>query len=107
MMKNKFLIVPLNKKGLEEYNYCLENTENIIEKDLPSSEYNVLVNQGVFDRFNERFVLNISNYECEEIYFEDLDEAFDLVLPFVDDLPIFVSCLKLAIEKRTLLGINL
>ena len=107
MMNNRFLIVPLNEKGLEEYDYCVEDTVNIAEKELPLSEYNVLVNQGIFSKFNEKFTLNISDYECEEIISENLDKAFEFVLPFADKLPVFVSCLNLAIEKRTLLGINL
>lgn len=107
MMKKRYIVVPLNEKGLEEYDYCIENTVNITEKELPLSEYNVLANQGIFSKLNEKFVLNLSDYECEEIYSENLKEVFDLVLPFVDDLPVFVSCLKLAIKKRTLLGFDL
>lgn len=106
-MGSRFLIVPLNEDGLEEYDYCVEDTVNVIKKELPLSEYNVLVNKGIFSRFNEKFTLNISDYECEEITSENLYKALEFVLPLADKLPVFVGALHLAIEKHTLLGINL
>ena len=106
-MKNRYLLVPLNNKGMEEYNFCIEDTENILEADLPTSEYNLLVNNGIFSKFNETFVLNISEYECEEINTENLSKAFEIIKPIKNELPVFVNCLNVAIEKGTLLGINL
>lgn len=106
-MKNRFLLVPLNDKGMEEYNFCIEDSKNILEKSLPISEYNLLVDNGIFDKFNEMFTLNISDYECEEIITENLTKASEIIKPLADKLPVFVCCLNIAIEKGTLLGINL
>ncbi|MDD6488381.1 MAG: hypothetical protein PUG48_01005 [Clostridia bacterium] len=106
-MKNRYLLVPLNNKGMEEYNFCIEDTDNILEIDLPTAEYNLLISNNIFSKFNETFILNISDYECEEINTENLSKAFEIIKPIADKLPVFVSCLNIAIEKGTLLGINL
>jgi len=71
-MRARFLTVPINERGIEEYDHGIENTENMIEIMLPEKEYVELKESGIFEFINEKCDLLIDDYESEIIDADDL-----------------------------------
>ena len=76
---DKWLTVPKNEKGKEEYNYGTDNSDNLYTTIIPPEEYSILWKNGVFDTINENCGLGIDDYESEIIPAEQIEEAIKYV----------------------------
>jgi len=78
-MRIRFLTVPINEKGIEEYDHGIKNTENMIETILPEKEYVELEDSGIFEFINEKCDLLIDDYESEIIGADDLRKCINQI----------------------------
>jgi hypothetical protein len=96
--------VPLNKKGIEELEYGVEESNNIKVIHLSNSEFEELYQDGgVFDRINEKYDLMIDDFESERIP----KEKIQYCLTIVDGkYAKFKEALNLAKEYNTFLDLD-
>ena len=105
MDRPRWLSVSINEKGIEEYDYGVEDTENIRTFLLDYSEFEVLYNVGgIFDKINDSCNLLIDDYESEIITKEHFNKCKELIQD--QNVPIFAEALNLAIKYDTLLGLD-
>ncbi|GAA0684792.1 hypothetical protein [Clostridium cadaveris] len=101
---NRYLSVPLNKKGIEELNYGVEKSDNIKVINLSDSEFQELYQSGgVFDRINEECNLMIDDFESETIPNEKLDYCLSIIQNKHIKL---IEALNLAKEYNTFLDLD-
>lgn len=99
-----FISVPLNQKGIEEYDYGQENSKNIKEYAIGENEFNKIDKTGIFDNINNSCDLLIDVYESEIIKEDNLKLALDIAKKM--DIAILIEALELAMEKNTLVGLD-
>lgn len=104
MNKIRYISVPLNEKGIEDYNYGKENSDNIKLFKLSENEFDNLCNNGIFDKINFKCNLLIDDYESEEISASNLEIALNIVKK--NKCNILVEALELAIKHNTLVGLD-
>jgi hypothetical protein len=104
MDRPRWLSVPINEKGIEEYDYGVEDTSNIKTFMLSEREFDVLYHQGIFDSINEECELFIDDYESEVISKENF-ETCDKIIGNAN-VPVFSEALELAKKYDTLLGLD-
>jgi hypothetical protein len=104
MDRPRWLSVPINEQGVEEYDYGVEDTPNIKTFMLSEKEFNVLYYQGIFDNINNECELLIDDYESEVI----LRDYFEVCKRIIgnENVPVFSEALDLAIKYDTLLGLD-
>ena len=71
------MTVPLNTKGIEEYNYGVQATPNMHEYQLEPAEMERLYIMGIFNYINEKCNLMIDDYESEIITAENIRKCLD------------------------------
>lgn len=80
MDRVRYMSVPLNKKGIEELEYGVEESNNIKVIHLSNSEFEELYQDGgVFDRINEKCDLMIDDFESETIPNDKLEYCLSIV----------------------------
>lgn len=104
MEKIRFISVPLNDQGIDDYNYGVEGSKNITEIKLGEDEFDKIYFSGVFDDINEKCNLLIDDYESEEIKGENLKIALDISKK--KKCEVLIQATELAIEKNTLVGLD-
>ncbi|MCI6191105.1 MAG: hypothetical protein MSA89_12250 [Clostridium sp.] len=104
MNKIRYISVPLNEKGIEDYNYGKEDSNNIKVFELSENEFDNLYNNGIFDKINFECNLLIDDYESEEISGSNLEMALNIVKENKCDT--LVKALELAIKYNTLVGLD-
>lgn len=104
MERIRYISVPLNEQGIEDYNYGKEESSNIKVFDLKEVEYNEIYKSGVFNEINNSCDLLIDDYESEEIKGNNLEIALNISKKNKCD--ILIKALELAIEKNTLVGLD-
>lgn len=104
MERIRYISVPLNEKGIEDYNYGKEESINIKVFELNEIEYNNIDEAGVFNEINNSCDLLIDDYESEEISGKNLIIALDISIK--NKCKILTQALELAIEMNTLVGLD-
>jgi hypothetical protein len=105
MSRVRYLTVPINNIGIEEYNIGQE-TDNIITLELSEEEFYSLYHGGVFDRINSTCNLLIDDYESEIINKNHFNECKNIISNSNLVTNIFTKALDFAIEYDTLLGLD-
>ena len=90
MERIRYISVPLNEKGIEDYNYGKEESINIKVFEL--------------NEINNSCDLLIDDYESEEISGKNLIIALDISIK--NKCKILTQALELAIEMNTLVGLD-
>ena len=103
MSRIRFLTVPKNDAGIEEYNTGIEHTENMIESKLGEDEFWKLARLGVFKEFNEKYDLLIDDYESEIIPAEAIRKSYSLIGSVPGE---FIRACDKAIEYNTFLALD-
>lgn len=103
-MHRRFISVPVNSAGIEEYDYGVDESENLLLFLLPDEEAKRL--WDIFDIMNIECDLFIDDCESEIIPQEDLEKCKDLVDDIKEDIPVFYGALLKAIEYGTMLGLD-
>lgn len=106
MERLRCISVPLNGLGVDDYNYGVENSENITEFKLTEEEFNNMDSSGIFDEINIVCNLLIDDYESEEIKEENLTKALNILQTKETVCKKLITALKLAIDKNTLVGLD-
>lgn len=104
MRKIRYISVPLNEKGIKDYNYGKEDSDNIKVLELSENEFYDLYDNGIFDKINLKCNLLIDDYESEKISDSNLEIALNIVKENKCD--ILVRALELAIKYNTLVGLD-
>lgn len=99
-----FISVPLNQKGVEEYDYGQENSKNIKEYTIGEKEFDKIYEAGIFGEINDSCDLLIDAYESEIIKDENLKIALEIAKN--NNCKVLIKALELAIEKNTLVGLD-
>lgn len=104
MEKIRYISVPLNSSGIEEYDYGIENTKNIDVFELTEDEFDKIYFSGIFNEINDRCNLLIDDYESEELKGDNLKIALDIAKS--NECEILIKAIKLAVEKNTIVGLD-
>ena len=104
MDRVRCMSVALNKKGIEELEYGIEESDNIKVFYLSVLEFEELYQHGgVFDRINEKCDLMIDDFESERIPKEKIQYCLNIL----DDKYVkFKEALNLAREYDTFLDLD-
>lgn len=78
-MRDRFLTVPINNDGINDYEYGVEGSDNLAEFTLSDEEFTKLYKSGLFSRINKRCGLMIDDYESETISADNLKKCIDLL----------------------------
>lgn len=106
MSKIRFISVPLNDQGIEEYDQGVEDTKNIKVFELNEEEFKELYSSGIFDVINSKCNLLIDDYESEIIDKDNLELGQTILKDYKLESSKFDDALELAIEKETLVGLD-
>lgn len=79
MIDNKWITVPINEKGCQEYKDGYEHTENMLEYIIPHDEFRLLWKNRIFDIINNRFNLLIDDYESESVTADQLKTVYNAI----------------------------
>jgi len=102
--KVRFISVPLNEQGMDDYNYGVEDSKNITEIKLDEDKFDKVYFSRVFNDINEKCNLLIDDYESEVIKGENLKIALDISKK--KKCGVLIQAIELAIEKNTLVGLD-
>ena len=102
-MRERYLTIPLNETGKEDYNLGYDHTNNVKIMTLSEEEFDYLAESGVFNRINEKCGSLIDDYESEIISSSDLKKCLDEVNNYNG---VFLRAYKLALEKNTFLALD-
>lgn len=106
MSKVRFISVPLNKKGIEEYYHGIEDTRNIKVFELNEDEFEELYSSGIFEEINSMCRLLIDDYESEILDKKNLELSQNILKNYNLEYSKFNNALELAIKKDTLVGLD-
>ena len=100
-MRCRFLTVPVNRQGIDDYNYGMES-ENILTFQLLEDEFEILF-RTVFPVINRRCGLLIDDYESEEISAQNIERCWDII-DAVDG--VFKDACSKAVLHRTFVALD-
>lgn len=103
MERVRYISVPLNKQGIEDYD-CGKESNNVKVFEIKEAEYNNIYEAGVFDEINNKCDLLIDDYESEEIKGNNLEIALDILKN--NKCKVLIQALELAIKNNTLVGLD-
>jgi hypothetical protein len=103
-VQHRYLTVPYNDKGVQEYNNGVEESENLYTVELPENEFLALVSS--FGLINKECGLMIDDYESETIAGKHLKKCRSIIANVQESIPVFTKALETAIEYKTLLGLD-
>lgn len=106
MNKVRFISVPLNEEGIEEYDQGIENTENIKVFKLDEEEFEELYSSGIFEKINLECNLLIDDYESEIIDSKNLELSQNISKGYKLKSDKFNKALELAMGKDTFVGLD-
>ncbi len=101
--RKRYLSVPINNQGIEEYDHGIEDTANIIETLLPENEFYELQTNGVFEQINKTCDLLIDDYESEIITAQNLINCKSIIQELTG---VFAEAAHKAIEHGTFLALD-
>ena len=103
-MRKRFLSVPQNTEGIEEYNIGIEESGNLYFDELPEKEFVELI--PCFSKINKEFGLLIDDYESEIIKKEHLSKCKKIINEAKADVPVFLKSLDMAMKCETMLALD-
>ncbi|WP_129600457.1 hypothetical protein [Anaerophilus nitritogenes] len=106
MSRLRYISIPLNADGEEEYNNGIEDTENIKTLNLSDEEFNFLYSKGVFDDINNQCELLIDDYESEIIDNSKIQTCKEILSSFGDETETFKEAIRLAEANNTFIGLD-
>lgn len=101
MSNYRFLVVPIDKQGVEDYENDVTKLDKLKQFVFPETEFNLLWNSGYFSYLNARFNLLIDDYEEEVIPNNALEDAKKQLNELSKECPIFTKALNYAIQQNT------
>lgn len=84
MERERFIRVPKNKKAMEDYDYGVQQKEQMEEMILSEQQYKVLEDMMVFDKINERCNTLIDDYEEEVLALEKIPLALEVLNQLIE-----------------------
>ena len=103
-MRHRYLTVPYNEKGVQEYNHGIEKSENLYTVALPEEEFAALVTP--FRLINKECDLMIDDYESTTIAAEHLKKCQSIIANAQENTPVFTKALETAIQYNTMLALD-
>lgn len=95
-MHIRFLTVPYNADGIEEYNNGIENSNNMCTLELPEEEFEIL--RECFGILNKECGLLIDDYESEMIAGEAAIRCKEIIDSLRIQVPVFYKAVDVAIR---------
>lgn len=96
-----FLVVPINERGVLDYENDVSKVDNLTYFDFPNDEFDFLFREGIINKYNFDFDIMIDEHEEEIIQNQHLLKAREIVIPYKYNVPIFYQALELAIQRNT------
>lgn len=106
MSRLRYISIPLNAVGEEEYNNGIEDTNNIKTFNLPDEEFNFLYTKGIFDDINNQCELLIDDYESETIDNSKISTCKEIISLFDEEIKTFKEAINLAEVNNTFIGLD-
>lgn len=103
-MRDRFITVPKNQKGIEEYNVGVESSNNLHSVMLPEKEFRFLL--PAFSAINNALGLLIDDFESEVINNEHLEKCKEIIEGLKIDSPVFGNALEEAIKYKTIIALD-
>lgn len=103
-MRHRYLTVPYNAKGMNEYDSGVEESENLYTVELPENEFSALINP--FGLMNSECGLLIDDCESETIAVDHLTKCWDIIANVRNNIPVFAKALEMAIDKKTMMALD-
>ena len=100
-MKDKTLVVPIDERGIYDYENDISKTDRLKFFVLSRKEFNSMMSDGFFDLLNNKFDLWIDDYEEEIISNEYLISVKQLIESYSRNYPDFFKALNYAIQCNT------
>ncbi len=94
----KYITVPINQKGIDEYSHMDFETENLLSFVLPEDEYEKLDRHHVFDIINTKCGKMIDVFESEKVSADDLKSVYRDISPIKG---IWLDAVNKALEYNT------
>ena len=99
----RYITVPKNAKGIEEYEKGIEGTDNLFEIQLSDAEFMELATKGVFKDLNKKFSLLIDDYESEIV---DAEKLKEYMANKTSENGNFFHAIEKAIEYNTFIALD-
>ncbi len=95
-MRDRYLTIPKNAVGKNDYDYGVENSENMEVYFLPEEEFEILITGGYFDKINAMCETMIDDYESSIIENNMLSKCSDILLAVSKNIPVFYKAISAA-----------
>lgn len=107
-MRERYMTVILNEKGLEEYDFGIDKSANMIAYELPEFEFEKLCESDVFKKINKECSLMIDDYESEVINKEKLKQTKSILLneKVLKSVPVFAKAFETACDDGIALAFD-
>lgn len=106
-MRKRYLTVIKNERGLEEYNYGVEESKNLQVYELLENEFEELCRINVFRKINNECNLMIDDFESELLNIEDLRKIEKYLINDISKVSkVFCAACLAALEIGVALGID-
>lgn len=111
MVRERFIRVPKDEKAMEDYDYGIQNKEQIEEMVLSEEQYKILNDIGIFDKINEKCDIIIDDYEEEVLELDKIPIALDVINQLInssanEELIKLKRMLDLAVKHKTMVGFD-
>ena len=88
-MRKRYLTVPKNKNGENEYDSGIESSSNLKVFELPESEFETLMHSGIFRDVNIECGTLIDDYESEIITKDKVGKCLNIIGKHAKEVPVF------------------
>ncbi|KHD37825.1 hypothetical protein NL50_06505 [Clostridium acetobutylicum] len=117
MKRDRYIRVPKDTKAMEDYDYGVQEPEQMIEWILNDEEYTILSTLKIFDELNNQCDIIIDDFEEETISFDKLDIAnntINMILNKIQSSQVkdyelvtkLQDMISSAIERKTLIAFD-
>ena len=79
MERTRLIKIPKNIKAMNDYNFGIQNTDDIEEYQLTKEQYNYFNNMNLFNEINLKCEIIIDDYEEEMLEYQKIPIALDIV----------------------------
>ena len=103
-MHIRFLTIPYNQKGMEEYDCGIQESNCMCTLELPDDEFETLLH--CFETLNKEFGLLIDDYESEMIADDALIRCKEIIETVEKQVPVFNRAVKTALRYNTVVFLD-
>lgn len=93
------LLVPLNEKGINDFDHGIEDSKDCVCVDFPEKQYNAV--KQVLSGFSDEHHLMIDDYESAECDYKIFEDNIDVFESVKGDAPVLWDMINKSIGCKT------